>query len=298
MSAATPRMPEDAVIYTTPKVLQVCLELDFLFHDIFPGARVCLDLNEALSARCLVYLEYDFEMHIAHAIKGAGKRLVLMHLGDETGIKDLSAYIVADAVLRNYYRPDIFSDERWAWKLRWMPNGYRNGLGYRGSRTPKPASGRRQWARFIGWLANPKAVGNERAHFEQAAAACAGLLHCVPTSGFAGGYSAALYQHLMEDAVYAPCPAGNAAETIRLFDALECGCIPISTSQAFLRTPLAMASSPIEMVHTWSHLEAALRAYRSRPEAAEILHSQQKQTLRYWETLKGNARSLAAFAVL
>jgi len=114
-------MPEDAVIYTTPKVLQVCLELDFLFHDIFPGARVCLDFNEAVSARCLVYLEYDFEMHIAHAIKGAGKRLVLMHLGDETGIKDLSAYIVADAVLRNYYRPDIFSDERWAWKLRWMP---------------------------------------------------------------------------------------------------------------------------------------------------------------------------------
>jgi len=286
-------MPEDAVIYTTPKVLQVCLELDFLFHDIFPGARVCLDLNEALSARCLVYLEYDFEMHIAHAIKGAGKRLVLMHLGDETGIKDLSAYIVADAVLRNYYHPDIFSDERWAWKLRWMPNGYRNGLGYRGSRTPKPASGRKQWARFIGWLANPKAVGNERAQFEQAAAACAGLLHCVPTSGFAGGYSAALYKHLMEDAVYAPCPAGNAAETIRLFDALECGCIPISMPQQFLRTTTAMASAPIAIVQHWAAIEEFLKALKQRSEAAHLADYHQQQVLRFWAAAKRKAAALA-----
>lgn len=292
-----PRIQDDVVIFTTPRVLQVCLELEFLFHEIFVNVPVSININEAFSASSIIYLEYDFDYLLAQSIKQASKRLVLMHLGDETGIKDLSSYQVADIVLRNYFLPQVFSDERWASKLRWMPNGYRNGLGYRGSRPPKHASRRTQWARFVGWLNNPKAVGNERSEFEQAALSAAPLLHCVPTEGFAGGYSANLYQQLMEDAVFAPCPAGNAAETIRLFDAMECGCIPISKPQAFLSSGSALAGAPIETISHWSITGELLASFKHRDDAMAVVDERQKQVQRFWTATKHKAAWTAAMAV-
>jgi len=288
------RISDDVVIFTTPKVLQVCLELDFLFHEIFTGVAVSLDIREAMSARCVIYLEYDFDYALAQAIKQAGKRLVLMHLGDETGAKDLAAYQPADGVLRNYFLPQVFSDHRWASKLHWMPNGYRSGLGYRSVKQPKAASRRTQWARFIGWLANPNAVGNERAEFERATQDASPLLQCIPTAGFAGGYSAHLYQQLMEDAVFAPCPAGNAAETIRLFDAMECGCIPISKRQGFLSAAAALAGAPIEIISHWSITGESLAAFKHREDAMSLVDERQKQVQRFWTATKHKSAWTAA----
>jgi hypothetical protein len=277
----------DAVIFTTHKVLHACLELEFLFNDVFVGIRVSTDLNEAISARSIVYLEYDFDINVAKAIKNEGKRLVLMHLGDETAIKDLTAYVIADVVFRNYFHESIFDDPRWRQKIHWMPNGYRNGLRLTGIRKPKPVSERKQLARFIGWLSNPNSLGNERAEFEQAVHACGDMLQCIPTQGFAGGFSAHLYQHLMEDSIFAPCPAGNAAETIRLFDALECGCIPISRSHGFITDPKAFRNDRIILIESWLDLPLILNKLKAKSIKKDYLDSEDNSSQNiYWRRYK------------
>ena len=290
-------IPEDAVLLTSPNVLQACLELDFLFHEIFTDIKVTLDVHEALSARCVVYLEYDFNLALVQSIKSEQKRLVLMHLGDETAIKDLAAYNLADVVLRNYYHAHIFRNPAWASKIHWMPNGYRNGLG-QGARKPKPASERKQLARFIGWLANPKSVDNEREGFALAATRCEPMLHCVATQGFAGGFSPHLYKHLMEDSIFAPCPAGNAPETIRLFDVLECGCIPITRPLEFMKTSEAMGNGPFAFLDDWGQLVDLLSAYRAISERESEFHKTQTAVNRFWKAAKLMHAELAHRSVL
>lgn len=287
----------DAVIFTTHKVLHACLELEFLFNDVFVGIRVSTDLNEAISARSIVYLEYDYDTNIAKAIKSAGKRLILMHLGDETAIKDLSTYEIADVIFRNYFHQTIFKDLRWHQKIHWMPNGYRNGLKLTGIRKPKPASERKQLARFIGWLSNPNSLGNERAEFERAAQSCGTMLQCIPTQGFAGGFSAHLYQHLMEDCIFAPCPAGNAAETIRLFDALECGCIPISTQLPFLNQSCALGQMPRRNLTKWSDLSQLLVSFNEKSVKKTGLDLMQMDIINFWSQTKSIHRALASRAL-
>ena len=282
--------PNDVVIYTTHRVLQSHLELDFIFNDVLPFYPYTVDLNEALSARCIVYLEHDLDVELARTLKSLSKKLVLMHLGDETAVKDLSAYEYADVIFRNYFHQHIFTNPQWVEKLHWMPNGYRNGLS-QGDRVHKPARRRKQLARFIGWLDNPHAVGNERGAFAAVATACEPQLHCISTRGFADGFSPHLYKHLMEESIFAPCPAGNAAETIRLFDALECGCIPISLGQRFLIANETFTESPpFIILSTWHELITELKKFSEQEHRDSLIDDLQTDCLNFWQRTKQDIR--------
>ncbi len=280
-------MDKKAVIYTTPKVLQACLELEFILTSLIPGVKVTTDLNEALSALTFVYIEYDLDSTLSHAVKNSGKRLIIFHLGDETCAKDLTAYVYADHIFRNYYHKNIFEDIRFKNKLTWTPNGYRNGLGRLPLEQIPRTAQRRQLARFIGWLSNPKALNNERQDFEASVRTCNNLLHCVPTQGFAGGFSAHLYKQLMVDTVFAPCPAGNAAETIRLFDVLELGCIPITIRHRFLEIAECLPEPPFSFVENWQSLPNHLmKLKRMVDEEPERIANIQEKCANYWEATK------------
>lgn len=61
----------------------------------------------------------------------------------------------------------------------------------------------------------------------------------------------------MEESIFAPCPAGNSPETIRLYDALELGCIPISLHHDFLisdKTLAAVGGPPFPLLENWDEL--------------------------------------------
>jgi hypothetical protein len=140
----------------------------------------------------------------------------------------------------------------------WIPNGFRSGVGPRKASRLRKASDRSQFARFIGWLANADSFNNERLLFREAALQSMPLLQTIETGGFSAGASPALYAALMEDAIYAPCPGGNSIETIRLYDCLELGCIPIVTNAVYLEDPRALAGAPFPKINDWSELSALL----------------------------------------
>lgn len=291
-------MPESAIFLTTPRILHNHLELDFLLNEVFHGITLTTDTSSILSAQTIVYAEYDLDINLITGIKNSGRRLVILHLGDERATKDLSGYEYADVILRNYYFEHILTDDRWKQKIHWIPNGYRSGVGTRPGTIPKQISERQQLCCFIGWLGNKSADNNERVRFADAVSGLSDLINCIPTQGFAAGFSPTLYRQLMENTVFAPAPAGNAHETIRLCDAMEIGCIPISTRHPFLMSALCMPGAPIILLEDWKSLGNILRqAKKSLIENIIEAKTAQEAVYQYWNAYKRKVNSLAAMAI-
>ena len=289
--------PSDVVIYTTPRVLQSHMELDFIFREIFLGCLYTIDIHEAISARCIVYMEHDLDVNIAKYIIENGKNLVIYHLGDERGDKTTDAYQFAQAILRNYFHKHIFEREDYRSKTFWMPNGYRNGIGRGPNNTVKPATKRKRLARFIGWLDNSESINGERKSFKHVAGNIPAHLDCVPMPGFGGNFSPHLYSTLMEESVFAPCPAGNAKETIRLFDVLETGCIPITLRHEFLQDTRMLAPCPYVFIKTWEQLQEVI-IQQSLPDSKSHYEANQTKVVNHWRMIKANASNIAKRCVL
>jgi hypothetical protein len=280
-------MKDNAILFTTVRILQVHLELDFLIQDLLNDIKITIELSEALQYEKIIYAEYDLDHSICSLIKEKNKRLVILHLGDERANKPIESYKIADSIFRNYYHQDIFENSIWTHKIYWIPNGFRNGLRYSTKQEQLRADQRKNLAVFIGWLDNENSLGDERKLFAHETEHVKDLMQCISTSGFAQGFSPILYQHFMKNSVYAPCPAGNAAETIRLFDALECGSIPIILKHEFLRIQKAMPLAPFIFLNNWSELRIVLlELSRRRMEQPESAISQQLASIKYWRRLK------------
>lgn len=291
-------MPRNAIMLTSARVLQSHLEIEFLLNEVFVDITLTLDPQEAITSKSVVYMEYDFDLNIVELIISSRRKLVLMHLGDEKGEKDLKAYPLADVILRNYYHKSIFENYLWANKVVWMPNGYKNGLGGKYHKAIRSLTERRTLACFIGWLSNETSYGEERPKFSAAAQATTSLMQCIPTAGFAGGLSSALYASLMQNAIYAPCPAGNAPETIRIFDAFELGCIPISLPHTFLTHNNLMGGAPVLILNSWGELPGWLEKVESmKNQNLEQMIEQQERVISYWRAIKRKTNLLAFLSV-
>jgi len=273
------------------------MELDFIFREIFPGCLYTIDIHQAISARCIVYMEHDLDVNIAKYIIANGKNLVIYHLGDERGDKTTDAYQFAQAILRNYYHKQIFEREDYQSKTFWMPNGYRNGIGRGPHSAVKPASQRKQLARFIGWLNNTESINGERQAFKHVAQNIPTLLDCVSMPGFGGNFSPHLYAALMEESVFAPCPAGNAKETIRLFDVLETGCIPITLRHEFLQDTRMLAPCPYVFLDSWDQLQEFMLKH-TLPDSKLHFEANQIKVINHWRLIIANAFNCAVRSVL
>ena len=279
-------------IISSPDSLNGALETWFIQNDLFGGAPFSLGINPSqLTKLPAVYLELNqINTDLIRNIKSFGNKVVLYHMGGERLDKDISAYAECDLVIRNYYFSSIVNNPNFAGKVLWAPNGFRTGVGPRDKSNLKKASQRQCLSAFLGWINNAASHNNERANFAGPAAACGENLYVMTSSGFAGGYNVGLYSAIMEDSIFAPCPSGNNPETIRLYDALELGCIPISLSHEFLLSTDALAMIgpvPFPILGSWSELPQFLNEMKSKaisnPE--EILALQQK-CIDWWADFK------------
>ena len=279
-------------IISTPDSLNAALETWFIQNDLFGGAPYSLGVNPAmLGDSPVVYLELNqINVELIRHIKSLGNKMVLYHMGGERLDQDISAYTECDLVIRNYYFPSIINDSESGKKVLWAPNGFRTGVGPRDKAFLKKTSHRQCLAAFLGWINNAASYNNERASFATPAAACGEDLYVMPSNGFAAGYNVGLYSAIMEDSIFAPCPSGNNPETIRLYDALELGCIPISLSHDFLLSRDALASFgpiPFPLLGSWSELPQFLMEMKAKAisNPVEILNLQQR-CIDWWSNFK------------
>lgn len=276
-------------IIATAETLNSALEIWFIQNIVFAGATfITGHIPERIDADLVIYLELNnIDRSLVRRLRSLGKKVILYHMGDELAEKNIASYKEFDLVIRNYYFNDLFTPL--AGNLIWAPNGYKSGIGPRQASHLKPANQRNNLASFLGWLSNERSYRNERAEFSQAAKASKNL-NLLSSSGFSNGYNTSLYAATMEDSIFAPCPAGNSPETIRLYDALECGCIPIILRHDFISSPLALGSlgqPPFQFLNAWNELpeflDAMSRQLQTNPAS---IHLMQSECIRWWEQFK------------
>lgn len=242
----------------------------------------------------VVYLELgELNRELIAGLRARNNKVVLCQLGDEYLKKyDRDAYLACDLILRPYYFPELFEDPELAARTHWIPNGYKSGIGPRNSAAHRKATQRRFIATFLGWLDNKASFGDERASFQKVALANPQDILLTPTAYFGLGFSVGMYSAVMEAAVFCPCPAGNSPETIRLYDALELGCLPISLKHGFLTSSDALASPPFPLLDSWEELPALLARYRDEiARDPQSINRQQEECVAWWDLYKATLKA-------
>jgi hypothetical protein len=206
----------------------------------------------------------------------------------------------------------------------WIPNGLRTGIGPRNPLTIKLASRREYLASFMGWIQNPDSYKRERESFSRMVRRvrkskkgrldvflswCERKIHfsqerrnfsrstfncddlyLLSSAGFATGNNLGLYSAVMENSVYAPCPAGNSPETIRLYDALESGVIPITLEHEFIRSKDALAAIgevSFPVLNSWDELPDFLSGMKLKlKNDPDSINALQRKCIVWWSDYK------------
>jgi hypothetical protein len=311
---------------SSAKTLNGALETWFIQNNLLGGLPPAFkESTFELDHKNIIYLElFDFDAEFIEKIKNRGKKIVLIHMGDELAKKNISAYGSANLILRNYYFPDIFSRPDIKDRILWIPNGFRTGIGPRNPLTIKLASNREYLASFMGWIQNPDSfkrerdsfgrmvrgvrkskksrldiflrwierkihANQERRTFSESTFNCDDL-YLLSSSGFATGNNLGLYSAVMENSVFAPCPAGNSPETIRLYDALESGAIPITLEHEFIRSTDALAALgeiPFPVLNSWDELPEFLSSMKLQlQDDPDLINALQTKCISWWSQYK------------
>jgi hypothetical protein len=282
-------------LITNEHTANTILESWFVQNAILPEMPFGLEMEATrLSGGVVVYLEVGRpKADLIASLTARGNRVVLFHMGDEIGANyDRDCYLACDLILRNYHHAAIFDDAQVAARTLWVPNGFKSGVGPRQPSTLRRATQRRFLSCFLGWLDNAQAAGDERSLFRDMARRHPTDILLRPSNGFGGGFRTGLYATTMEYAVFCPCPAGNSPETIRLYDALELGCIPVSLRHPFLTAPTALADPPFPILDSWEAFPTFLAQMRGRmTQTPQAIDDLQTTCIAWWTALK---RSLAA----
>ncbi len=99
----------------------------------------------------------------------------------------------------------------------------------------------------------------------------------VQTHGFGRELGPPTYAAYLSNARFALVPGGNSPETVRLYDALETGAIPIMLRSEYVDEPEALGGPPILLLDRWSDLPTVYREYADATSAAVVAKLQAKQ---------------------
>lgn len=221
-------------------------------------------------------------------ISAGCKNIGIFHMGDEHCRNDRSYYGEVDYVIRNYYFAEALtppSGDRCLGVI-WAPNGYRIGVGPRRPETLLPVLARTTTLFFAGFTGSGASSIPARIEMLDVIKAHKLPATVITTPGFAKGLGPASYGTMLENARFALVPQGQAPETIRLFDALELGCIPISLAHAFLQASDAMGGAPVVQLKSWQELLSWFAATTSSPTFEADVAERQRQCIAWWSNFK------------
>ncbi|BAE51047.1 hypothetical protein [Paramagnetospirillum magneticum] len=228
----------------------------------------------------------DFENRLSPVVNSFAnapfRNVGVLHMADETLSADCSYYPRVDYVLRNYWRPDVLeipAGSRCQGVL-WVPNGYRTGVGPCPPETLLPFALRTHQMSFVG--RTPPELADRHRMMEVIGAH--GLPARLETSlKFGGEFSPHSYRALMENTRFALVPTGNSVETIRLYDALETGAIPVCLDAPFLHDERTAGGIPAVILKSWEELPQWWSTAEAEPGRYAAL---QAQVIAWWSAFK------------
>jgi hypothetical protein len=83
-------------------------------------------------------------------------------------------------------------------------------------------------------------------------------------------------------------PGGNSPETIRLYEVLEAGAIPVMLRSPFVSAPEALDNPPFLLLDDWSQLPAAYAPFADSmvTSVIEEVEARRRQALDWWTRFK------------
>lgn len=216
------------------------------------------------------------------------KNVGVLHMADELGDHDRSFYGDVDYVLRNYwFKHALVPPSPQSLGAYWIPNGYRTGVGPIAPQTMLSAADRKINGFFSGVLQGRANLGERKQMVDVVTASKLPFL-VAGTSGFGQGLGPVAYAAFLAMSRFALVPAGNSPETIRLYEALEAGAIPIMVRSGFVSASDALDNPPFLLLDSWAELPAAYAPYANAdaPQVIEALETKRLEVLSWWQSFK------------
>lgn len=207
--------------------------------------------------------------------RASASSMTLIHLADEWFDGDYGVYRHFDHVLRQFHTwlaecPGILT----------IPLGFGDEVD--GSRASKPAAERRYVWSFAGMIKSSR--------IEMAHAMSRLHPHCLADSSKGGQrLDRAAYDEVMRDSVFVPCPMGAVlVDTVRPFEALELGCIPLIESRFLIDYHhKLLGPNPIPAFRSWKAAALYCEALMRDPAA---LSETQHEVRSWWASYKRSLR--------
>lgn len=208
------------------------------------------------------------------------KNAFLLHLSDESYAGGYEIYKNFRGVFRNYWSA-VFRPQR----VFILPLGYCNGL--RNAAAAPPSSKRRYVWSFLGSLLSTR---SSRPDMVRALASITPNFFHTKDTGTKTSLPPPEYQKILLDTVFTPCPMGNVnLECFRVYEALECGSIPIVEKRWTLNYfNRLLGPHPLPAVRTWRAARALIHSFLHKAEALDRL---QQQCTQWWREYKSKLRS-------
>ena len=215
-------------------------------------------------------------------------KFYILHLSDEHCTDDISCYTMPGClkVIRMYDRADMTPEERA--KCMIIPLGYHwtlrgGGCPYPIERTPRLPFRSIRWS-FFGTNWNGRAEKFVPImKFEPN--------RCKLLEGWNSANMIGYDEYIgsLLDTVFVPCPGGNNAETYRLYEALECGCVPIIVRETGdeLFVKMITDNLPIIPVKSWEEANILMQQLYADK---NLLESYRMNILNGWRVWKERMR--------
>lgn len=278
------------------QVLEAVLETSFIRHVLLskinrPQRWMAIEEGDGLPLMDdTLVVSFGDPVTYFKAAKSRGlKNIGFFQVGDEKGDSPCASHKLADYVLRNYHFPHQLAHH--PAKTTWVPNGWGRGVGPVQSNTHLCFADRTLPAFFSGFVGQDQDQIDDRQKLLKIVQQNQVQALMATTTGFGLGLGPAAYSAHMGNARFALIPRGRSEETIRLYDALEHGAIPVVIDGPWLHAKDglgAVGTPPLLFLNDWSELPAAMAPYGGQiaPEQMAIAENQRKACVDWWHRLQ------------
>lgn len=237
-----------------------------------------------LSDALIVSFGTEFAGYLKESRARGLTNIGLLHMADEKGNHDRTFYRDADYVMRHYwFEHTLTPPDPQSLGVIWIPNGYRTGVGPIMVETMLPAAERNIMGFFSGAFRGSEQKLEERALMAKTVNDSKLPFLIVETPGFAQGFGPVSYAAWLSISRFGLVPGGISPETIRLYEVLEAGAIPVMLKSPYVSAPDALDNPPFVLLNTWTELPEVYARYadaNSLQVVAEI--EAMRQTVVVW----------------
>ena len=211
------------------------------------------------------------------------KHIGFFQVGDEKGDATCESYDLVDYVIRNYHFPHQLAHK--SEHISWVPNGWARGVGPVADWDHLSFQDRTVPAFFSGFIGQGDDQISDRVAMLNVVQDNAIEALMATTSGFGQGLGPAAYAAHMGNTRYALIPSGRSPETIRFYDALELGAIPVVIDGDWLHAADGLGvlgRPPLVILNSWSELPAFLKSVSD----VNTAEQQRLDCVRWWQKIK------------